>query len=218
MSDKIREAFEHHAKEVGMQLRYEGSALATAEAHAAWRAWQAALAQQPAQATIGDEQAAFENWRSEQMAVLERNGYPDGAKAFYGLGSVQWSGWQARSMLAAAPAAQEPVQMHHEPHNRAMWHANCPGRRFSSPMRPRVDGSWVCVVCGAVGNVAAPPAAEQPDTVKVSRELLEELAGDLAAEVDARYSDKDHPALKHKYERDMRPVLEARALLAGGEA
>ncbi|SFQ46834.1 hypothetical protein SAMN05216229_12363 [Geopseudomonas sagittaria] len=72
---------------------------------------------------------------------------------------------QARAMLAIAPAApvpQEPVQMHHEPHNRAMWHENCPGRRFSSPMKPRGDGSWECGVCGAVGRVTAPPSAEQP--------------------------------------------------------
>lgn len=69
----------------------------------------AAIARQPEMATKVDEQAEFENWRSEQIAVLERNGYPDGARAFYRLGSVQWSGWQARAMLAAAPAAPAPV-------------------------------------------------------------------------------------------------------------
>lgn len=37
----------------------------------------------------------FEEWRKEQIASLVRMGYPDAAKAFRDLGSVQWSGWQA---------------------------------------------------------------------------------------------------------------------------
>ncbi|MGG5223461.1 hypothetical protein [Pseudomonas syringae pv. coryli] len=46
-----------------------------------------------------DESAEFEEWRKEQIASLVRMGYPDAAKAFRDLGSVQWAGWQARAKL-----------------------------------------------------------------------------------------------------------------------
>lgn len=39
--------------------------------------------------------AEFEVWRKEQIASLVRMYYPDAAKAFRDLGSVQWAGWQA---------------------------------------------------------------------------------------------------------------------------
>ena len=83
----------------------------------------------------------------------------------------------ATASPAAPVAVQEPVQIHHEPHNRAMWHENCPGRRFSSPMKPRSDGSWECVVCGAVGRVTAPPAAEQPDMLELLRSAWRLIPG-----------------------------------------
>lgn len=57
------------------------------------------------QAKTSDELAAFEKWRHEQADSLRRCGYPDGAEAFIGLGSVHWAGWQARSSLATPPAA-----------------------------------------------------------------------------------------------------------------
>lgn len=41
------------------------------------------------------ENQRFEEWRSEQIASLIRMGYPDAAKAFRDLGSVQWAGWRA---------------------------------------------------------------------------------------------------------------------------
>ena len=46
-----------------------------------------------------EENAEFETWRKEQIASLVRMGYPDAAKAFNDLGSVQWAGWQARAAL-----------------------------------------------------------------------------------------------------------------------
>ncbi|WP_288080329.1 hypothetical protein [Pseudomonas sp.] len=136
----------------------------------------AALAQQPA-AAVPD------GWKLvpvEPTIDME----DAGRKAASGFMRLGEAGRVFRAMLAASPAApapeaQGPVRMHHEPHNRAMWHENCPGRRFSSPMMPRGDGSWACVACGAVGSVTAPPAAEQPDTVKVPRELLERIAQQL---------------------------------------
>lgn len=49
------------------------------------------------------------------------------------------------------------MRMLHEPHYRAMWHGDCEGRRFSSPMKPlgqkqvSEDGTvmtlWECVCC-----------------------------------------------------------------------
>lgn len=54
-----------------------------------------------AQAVKLDENAEFERWRKEQIASLVRMGYPDAAKAFRELGSVQWAGWQARACLDA---------------------------------------------------------------------------------------------------------------------
>jgi len=41
------------------------------------------------------ENQKFEEWRNEQIASLIRMGYPDAAKAFRNLGSIQWAGWQA---------------------------------------------------------------------------------------------------------------------------
>jgi len=54
---------------------------------------------QPAPVSVINENAAFEDWRKEQIASLVRMGYPDAAKAFRDLGSVQWAGWQARAYL-----------------------------------------------------------------------------------------------------------------------
>lgn len=46
-----------------------------------------------------DESAEFDKWRKKQIASLIRMGYPDAAKAFRDLGSVQWAGWQGRANL-----------------------------------------------------------------------------------------------------------------------
>lgn len=97
-----------------------------------------------------------------------------------------------KNSAAPAPAAQEPMQMHHEPHNRAMWHMNCPGRRFESPMRPLDDqGAWECVVCKQVGYTA-PPAAEQPGTIPLSREDAEVIASFFETGGSIRLVDAGH--------------------------
>ena len=48
-------------------------------------------------------------------------------------------------------------------------------------------------------------------------DLLAELADDLETHVTAQYQDRDHsayhPAMKHRYNRDMEPVRRARRLL-----
>lgn len=47
------------------------------------------------------------------------------------------------------------------------------------------------------------------------RDMLMECAGELHAEIEARYSGiKDQPAAKRRYERDMGTVLRAKAMLA----
>lgn len=43
-------------------------------------------------------------------------------------------------------------------------------------------------------------------------EALRECADDLESEVEARYAPL-HPAMEHRYRRDMEPVRKARALL-----
>lgn len=98
----------------------------------------AALAKQTAPAVKIDESVEFEKWRSEQIDVLDRNGYPDGAKAFYGLGSVQWSGWQARARLAAEQpdTVRVPVETLQHIHRdldacqKVIWLAGCRPRGY----------------------------------------------------------------------------------------
>ncbi|WP_247842552.1 hypothetical protein [Pseudomonas sp. MWU12-3103b] len=55
-------------------------------------------------AVVLNENAEFEAWREAQIASLIRTGYHEAAKAFRDLGSVQWSGWQARACLEATAA------------------------------------------------------------------------------------------------------------------
>jgi hypothetical protein len=58
-------------------------------------------------------------------------------------------------------------------------------------------------------------------TLQAVREALRESADDLEASVKAEYGYPDiHPAMKHKFDRDMEPVVKARAalkLMAGRE-
>lgn len=93
MSDKIREAFEAHAAAVGLCTKFGFTDYLYADTAAAWSAWQAALAQQPAQA-VPDYKV---------YAVIDSMGWDlDGQEKddMYRL---------CRAMLAAAPeySAQE---------------------------------------------------------------------------------------------------------------
>lgn len=58
-----------------------------------------------------DENKDFDSWRKEQIASLIRMGYPDAARAFNELGSVQWAGWQARSALAESELAEVRAEL-----------------------------------------------------------------------------------------------------------
>lgn len=49
-----------------------------------------------------DEEKAFDDWRKEQIASLLRMSCHDAATAFRNLGSVHWTGWQARAALERA--------------------------------------------------------------------------------------------------------------------
>lgn len=65
------------------------------------------------------ENEKFEEWRKEQIASLVRMGYPDAAKAFRDLGSVQWAGWQAgwqasRESLVIELPVEKPMSHNHE--------------------------------------------------------------------------------------------------------
>ena len=152
----------------------------------------AALAQQPAQAVPDGWQlvpveptehlldALFEHGMQDEDDDVIREAY--------------------RAMLAAAPAApvaQEPVAF--------FWEDTVPhfeGRRHGPYFGWPTDEDLARVAGSAkpVPLYAAPPAAEQPDTVAVPRELLEELA-DIA------------DAMQCHDARD-----DAIALLAGGDA
>jgi len=98
----------------------------------------AVIAQQPTPGVKIDENAEFEKWRNEQVAVLERNGHPAGARAFRELGSVQWSGWQARAMLAAEQpdTVRVPVETLQHIHRdldacqKVIWLAGCRPRGY----------------------------------------------------------------------------------------
>lgn len=121
-----------------------------------------------------DESAEFEKWRGEQIASLQRMGYPGAAKAFRNHGSLHWAGWQARAALAATPAApvaQEPVAWPDEIHQKAFEEGqpaeNGDGYSFTAE---EFD-----LFVERLLSRAAPPAAEQPDTVAVPRKVLREL-------------------------------------------
>ena len=54
------------------------------------------------------------------------------------------------------------------------------------------------------------------DEIERLHGLLKECADELAAQVEGQYAKtKDHPAMKRRYDRDMAPVLAARAALEG---
>lgn len=109
-----------------------------------------------------DESAEFEKWRGEQIASLQRMGYPDAAKAFRNHGSLHWAGWQARAALAATPAApvaQEPVAWPDEIHQMAFEEG-----------QPAENGDGYSFTAEEFDLFverllvrAAPPAAEQPN-------------------------------------------------------
>ncbi|MDR7229932.1 hypothetical protein J2X45_001013 [Caulobacter sp. BE264] len=55
---------------------------------------------------------------------------------------------------------------------------------------------------------------DRSDLITRLEQALTECADDLAAEIEERYREtKDHPAMKRRYDRDMTPVENARALL-----
>lgn len=58
------------------------------------------------QQATGNENEKFEAWREDQIAALVRMGYPDAAKAFRELGSIQWAGWQGRANQATQQKGQ----------------------------------------------------------------------------------------------------------------
>lgn len=185
MSDKIREAFEEWRSS---SLHYDG---VDAE-DAAWEAWQAALAQQPATALPADVRALLEE--------LAQYAPPEGV--IVAQTAAMAMGRKAKRLLAAAPAA--PVAVRQEPVD---------ADALAASLAPMVT-EWVesglsmgtdwrhglaRVIALRIRRLAAQPAAEQPDTVAVPRELLE----------------------RAMYAKDGRELVEAnrelRALLAGGE-
>ena len=103
---------------------------------------------QAAPVAVPDERKAFEAWQNK-----------DGWKRPDDAG--EWDAWQSRAMLAAAPSAPEPAAQE--------LVAQCP---FCGESSGHCDQGFP-----HPGKTAkTPPAAEQPDTVKVPRQLLEDAA------------------------------------------
>lgn len=152
---------------------------------------EAALAAQ-GQASAADESADFEKWRSEQIASLQRMGYPDAARAFRSLGSVMWGGWQARAIRAALPAAEQPEKLLARPAKvgAVLFHAGVPEREviecaqwhYMYEQAPPFGDDQIAGLAQALG------AAKQSDAVKAPRELLELAAKAAGLTVD-RYSE-----------------------------
>lgn len=174
MSDKIREAFERwYMESRGLPYPCDGTELHRDEEGGyhfrdpadAWRAWQAALAQQPAPVAVPDgwklvpvepTGGMLDNATSCVVAVGDGADYVgrDEAAEIY------------RALLAAAPAA--PVALGQGP---VAW-----GLPNTTPGAPRPflvlfhSTSQVNDPAGLVPLYTAPPAAEQMDAVKVQRE------------------------------------------------
>ena len=71
---------------------------------------------QPATAKL-DENTEFEIWRNDQIESLERMGYQGAAKAFRNLGSVHWTGWQARAKLNGVSKVALPERVSNFSHH-----------------------------------------------------------------------------------------------------
>lgn len=189
------DAFYFHDK-LGQVLRDLGSYKADELARALCRLAKVAdenvlkepeFAQHPAMAVPdGWKLVPFHATREQVNAVFM---HPDLARTLY------------RNMVEAAPAA--PVAVGRDPVARAFGKV-CGGDAEHNTVNVRVSGPvppelWT--IGTAVALYAAPAAAEQPDTVKVQRELI--------ARLDRMYSEG----------MSINPELEElRSLLAGGEA
>ena len=169
MSDKIREQYKafsrrcYDSRQRSLDPRLHqhagpiehGGYIADPKTATAFAAWQAALAQQPATAVPDGETthplAQIEWWAN---AYEQEGGHAQIVEML-----------RAYMALLAAPAA--PVAVQPLPY----W-APC-----NPACDPELNGSRskLCDCAQATAALAAPPAAEQPDTVAVPRELLGSL-------------------------------------------
>lgn len=90
------------------------------------------------------------------------------------------------------------------------------GNGYGAPWVCEVDGSNECFSANSAFIAAANPATVL--TLLSERDALlaalRETADDLAEEILDRYDRTlDHPTMKRRYDRDMEPVIRARALL-----
>lgn len=105
------------------------------------------------------------------------------------------------------------------------WHDNlfdvCAGTavktEYGYPQNGAIQMRWQAWQAA----LAAPPVERLREENARLRELLDECAGDLEAEINGRYFDEHgnvHPAMRQKYLRDMTPVIDAKQALKGAKS
>lgn len=212
MSDKIREAFEKFAATHQELKWYDTEDWDTDAGYGcvflqlAYEAWQAALAQQPAPAVpkgwkllpIKPEIEMVEAGYEASLGQPDRSGHARAIEVY-------------DAMLAASPAApvavgQELVEFDYPEYHEQGMGCGLEDRGITDRYEACRYGFQEAVdQCAAIVEslgplYAAPPAAEQPDTVKVNRKTLERYVRHLQV---AGYNNA---------------ADDLRGLLAGGEA
>lgn len=111
------------------------------------------------------------------------------------------------------------VQTHHDAASRAMWHTNCDGYRFGSPMRPVKYGVWKCERCGATTDQQGGPAMTDKNAPELTASMehlfsgFEIIAGQPVSVYSVRGSElirlSDHATIVAELERERDELLEA---------
>jgi hypothetical protein len=93
------------------------------------------------------------------------------------------------------------------------------GREIMSDIVERLKSPEVFLDHGGMVSLVAYEAADaleaQAKEIQELKALLKDCADDLEAEVEARYGENAKKCMPHRYERDMAPVVAARAALNG---
>lgn len=121
------------------------------------------------------------------------------------------NGHTLRFVACTNEACQASVWKHSDEEAIAAWN-----RRYPTAWCDCGDSHTNESVCA---NCFVAETAQPEGMVSVPRELIEEMAGDIEAEVTHRYvhNGEIHPAEQRKYDNDMEVVKRARQALERGE-